>query len=145
MKTITKVACRLIGAASIGSALYDSARVSNLYGKHQSEISQANYLERTYFNSRTLDSTSYTENAIRKKTYDLEANNPIPSVWGKIKGKTKGFFYGLSNNLPLIVCGSMALLGKNLVAKLGVLGSALCVAYTILRQGFGLGKNHPMD
>ena len=145
MKTITKVACRIIGAASIGSALYDSARVSKLYGKHQSKISQANFLERTYFNSRTLDSTSYTGNAIRKKTYDLESNNPIPSVWGKIKGKTKGFFYGLANNLPLIICGSMALLGKNIVAKLGAIGTGLCFAYTVLRQGFGLGKNHPMD
>ena len=145
MKTITKIACRIIGAASIGSALYDSTRVSKLYGAHQSEISQENYLEKVYFNSRTLDSTSYTGNAIRKKTYDIQTNNPIPSVWGKIKGITNGFFYGLSNNLPLIISGSMALLGKNIVAKLGALGTALCFAYTVLRQGFGLGKNHPMD
>ena len=66
-------------------------------------------------------------------------------MWGKIKGKTKGFFQGLSNNLPLIICGSFALLGKNFWAKFGALGSAACFTYTILRQGFGLGKNHPMD
>jgi hypothetical protein len=145
MKTVTKIACRLIGAVSIGSALYDATRVSKQYGKNYSQIQQQNYLERTYFNSRTLDSTSYTGNAIRKKVSDIEMNNPIPSTWGKIKGKTKGFFYGLSNNLPIIACGSLALLGKNFWAKFGAIGSALCFLYTVLRQGFGLGKNHPMD
>ena len=145
MRTITKIACRIIGTVSIGSALYDSVRMSKLYGKHQSEREQANYLERAYFNSRTLDSASYTGNAIRKKTFDIESKNPSPSVWGKIKGKTKGFFQGLSNNLPLIICGSLALVGKNFWAKFGAIGSAICLAYTIVRQGFGLGKNHPMD
>lgn len=145
MRTITKIACRVIGAASIGSALYDSARVSKLYGGHQAELNQENYLQKVYFDSRTLDSTSYTGNAIRKKAYNIRTNNPIPSIWGKIKGKTQGFFTGLSNNLPLIFCGSMALLGKNIIAKLGVAGSALCFAYTIAREGFGLGKHHPMN
>jgi hypothetical protein len=145
MRTITKIACRTIGALGIGAALYDATRISGQFAKNGSQYQQAKYLQRRYFDSRTTDSISYTRNNIRQKTFEMESQNPLPSLWGKIKGGTKGLLYGLGNNLPVIVCGALALCCKNTFAKIGATGVGLGVAYTILRDGFGFGKNHPMD
>ena len=145
MRTITKIACRVVGAVGMGMSLYDATRVGGLFSKNESQVQQQKHLEKTYFNSRTLDSTSYTKNAIRKKVYDLETRNPLPTLWGKIKGGLKGFAYGLGENLPLILFSSLALIGKNTMAKIGAIGAVVDFCYTTLREGFGFGKRHPMN
>ncbi len=145
MRTITKVACRVVGALGVGMAMYDASKLCGLYAKNESQVQQQNYLEKAYFNSRTLDSASYTKNAIRKKVFNLETRNPLPSFWGSLKGGVKGFVFGLGENLPMILFGGLALACKNTFAKIGAIGVGLDLCYTVLREGLGLGKKHPMN
>ena len=145
MNTISKIACRLTGAAGIALASYDSAKIAKQYSEIGSEHAQEHYLERAYFNSRTTDHISYAEKAISKNTFDIRTKNPLPALYGKIKGGFHGFFYGMSNYLPLVACSTLALICKSWVAKAGALGAAGIALYEIAREGFGLGKSNPME
>lgn len=145
MKAITRIACRTLGTAGMGVALYDAAQLCSLYSKNGSKNAQEKYLEGAYFNSRTTDSVSHSSNALREKTFELRTQNPLPALWGKIKGGFNGIIYALGNNLPIIASSSAALLGKGKLAKFGAIGTALCVGYNIARNGFGLGRQNPID
>ena len=59
MRTITKIACRTVGALGIGIALYDASRVASYQSKTVSENVKAAQIERAYFNSRTIDNNRY--------------------------------------------------------------------------------------
>ena len=144
MKGITKIACRTLGAAGIAVACYDAAKISKQFSEIGSEHAQEHFLEDAYFSSRTTDKVSYVSNAMREKTFELRSKNPFPSIFGKFKGATQGFLYGLGNSLPIIACSALAILGKNILAKAGAIGICAISAYKILRDGFGLGKNNPM-
>ena len=80
------IACRAIGTVGMGLALYDAVERSKANSRHQAQKQTADYLEKTYFNSRTIDNISTTQNKIRAKTFDLQTKNPLPTLWGKIKG-----------------------------------------------------------
>ena len=145
MRTITKIACRTIGAAGLGTALYNASRVSSLFAKNEGLYENQKHLEKAFFDSRTIDSVNYTRNSIREKTFDLRSKNPLPTIMGNIKGGIKGFLYGLGDTLPVVICSSLALVCKNIFAKLGAIGVGLALCYSIARDGFGLGKHHPMN
>lgn len=145
MRTITKIACRTVGIAGMGLALYDATRVASQFSKNGAQNQEAKYLEKAYFNSRNTDNVSFVSNNIRQKTYDLRSRNPLPSIWGRIKGGTEGAIYSLGTNLFTIACSSFALLSKGTMAKIGAIGVALGLCYDIARNGFGLGKHNPMN
>ena len=145
MNTLTKITCRTIGTVGIGLALYNSTRICNQFARNKAIVAQEKYLSKAYFDSRTIDSVNFNKNNIRKKTFDLRTKNPLPALWGKITGGVNGFLYGLGDNLPLIASGALAILGKNIAAKIGAAGVGLGTCYIILREGFGLGKQHPMN
>ena len=145
MKTLGKIVCRTIGTLGVGIALYDATKVSAQFSRNEAHNQQAKYLEKSYYNSRTIDTVSYSSNNIRKKTFDLETRNPLPALWGKLKGGFEGFFYSLGESLFGITCSAFALLSKGTLAKIGAAGVTLGVCYKVLREGFGLGKQHPMD
>ena len=71
MKTITKIACRTIGALGMGIALYDASRVASYNSKTTAENVKAAQMERAYFNSRTIDKMSYHSNGIRQKVQNF--------------------------------------------------------------------------
>ena len=144
MRTISKIACRTTGIAGMGIALYNATQVSKLFSKNEAQLQQAKYLDSVYFSSRTIDSVNYVDNSLREKTFDLRARNPIPALWGKTKGCFLGFMYGLGNSLPFIVSGAMAILCKGIGAKIGAAGVVATLAYSVLKNGFGIGKEHPM-
>ena len=139
------IICKSVGALGVGAALYDSAKLANKYSKIGAEHTQGRFLEKAYFESRTLDDVSYVDNAIREKTFDLRSKNPIPSMYGGAKGGLQGFLYGLGHHLPLVCCSMLALACKKWAAKAGAIGVGLCALYRIARDGFGLGKHSPMD
>lgn len=145
MKMLTKIACRTVGTIGVGKALYEAVNLSCLYGRNGAQNEQAKYLEKAYFDSRTIDSVSYTSNAVRQKAFDLRSRNPIPSFWGRVKGGFQGATYALSDNLGIIACSAAALLSKGLLAKIGAVGVGISAAYTVIRDGFGFGKQHPMN
>ena len=145
MRTITKIACRTMGTVGMGIALYDASRVASQFSRNGAQNEQAKYLEKAYFNSRNIDEVSYTSNNIREKTFDLRTKNPLPSLWGRVKGYCQGACYALGNNLFTVTCSACALLSKGILAKIGATGVGLSICYKIARDGFGLGKQHPMD
>lgn len=145
MNTLTKIACRTIGTAGMGLALFDASKVSNHYAHVGKEHAQEKYLEKAYYSGRTIDKVSYSSNMIREKTFDLRTKNPLPAFFGSIGGRVEGFLYGIGNTLPLVACSSLALLGKNVAAKAGAIGIAACLCLKVLRDGFGLGKQNPMS
>ena len=144
MRTITKIACRTIGTIGMGMALYDASRVASQFSRNRAQYQQGKYLENTYFNSRTIDNVSFVSNDLRKKTFDLRTKNPLPSLWGRIKGATEGALHSLGTNLFTVACSALAILSKGMLAKVGAIGVGLGVCYNIARNGFGLGKQHPM-
>ena len=145
MRTITKIACRTLGTVGMGLSIYNATRVGSQFSKNEAQRTQGKYLERAYFDSRTIDDVSYTANGVRKKTFDLRTKNPLPTLWGRIKGWTQGCLYSLGNSLPIIACSALALVSKGIMAKIGAAGIAIGICYSIARNGFGLGKKHPMD
>lgn len=145
MRTLSKIACRTTGTIGMGVALYEAYRVGKQFAKNGAQNSQAKYLEKAYYNSRTIDKVSYTSNSIRQKTFDLRTKNPLPAIWGKIKGGFEGATYGLGENLFTVACSSCAILSKGFLAKIGAIGLGLKLCYEIARSGFGLGKEHPMN
>ena len=144
MVSIGQIAYKTIGVAGAGIALYDAIQVSKISARQGAQTATANFLEKAYYNSRTIDNVSVTQNNIRKKTFDIETKLPMPTLLGKIKGGIKGFFYALGNALPLVACSALALAGKGNWAKAGAIGAGCCFIYNILRNGLGLGKEHPM-
>lgn len=145
MKTVTKIACRTMGTAGMGIALYNATRVVSQFSKHEAQNEKSKYLEQAYFDSRSLSDMSYTSKDIQKETFDLRTKNPLPSLWGRIKGATTGAIQSLGNSLPTIACATFALLSKGILAKIGAIGVGLGICYDIARNGFGLAKHHPMD
>lgn len=134
-----------MGTVGMGIALYDASRIAGQFARNGGQNTQAKYLESAYFNSRNTDDVSYISNDIRKKTFDLRTRNPLPSLWGKIKGGVQGATYGLGNNLFTVACSALAILSKGALAKIGAIGVCLGVCYNIARNGFGFGKQHPMN
>ena len=145
MKNITKIACRTIGTLGMGYALYDAVRVANYTSRVSSQNQQAKYLENIYANTRTVDNFSYNSNSIQNKAFELRSKNPLPSVWGRIKGWTQGILNSLGGNLLTVACSACAILSKGILAKIGAIGLGIGLCYNIARNGFGLGKQNPMN
>lgn len=145
MRLATKVLCRTLGTAGIGIAVYNAAKVGGHFSRVESEKSHARYLEKVYSDTRTLDKMNYTDNAIRKKAFEKRLHNPFPTIWGSIKGFFKGSLDSLADMLPVIACSSLALLSKGWLAKAGAIGLGAISCFEVLRNGFGLGKQHPLD
>jgi len=143
LSTGAKILCRTIGATGVGFALYDAIHVAGHEARAIGQASQENYLERAYFNSRTTDNLSFNESNFASKTFDARTKNPLPKLWGNIKGATTGFVDTLGNNIVLVGSSALALLCKGFMAKVGVAGVIGTAIYTVARQGFGLGKDHP--
>lgn len=145
MKLATKIACRTLGTAGMGIALYDAVNVANQYSKIEAQKQSSKYYEKAYFDSRTTDTVSYSNKAIQEKVFDLRTKNPIPNIYGRIKGYTEGALYSLGNSLFLVGSSAIALTSKNMFAKVGAVGVMLTAAYNMLRNSYGVGKHHPMD
>lgn len=141
----TKIICRTLGAAGMGVALYDAIHEAEHTSKECAENESAKYLEKAYFNSRGLDRKSHIDAEIQSKVFEYRMNNPLPSVLGAVKGWGEGLFESLGENLFLVGASALALTAKNFFAKVGAVGIALTACYSILRNGFGVGKHNPMD
>lgn len=144
MVSLGQIVCKTVGIGGAGLALYDAVQISKLQSRNCAHSTTANYLEDIYYNSRTIDNVSVNQNNIRKKTFDAMAKLSLPTLWGKIKGACQGFIYSLSNSLPLVACSALAILGKKTLSKIGAIGVGGCLLYSVLRNGFGVGKQHPM-
>lgn len=145
MKLAAKIVCRTLGTVGMGVALYDAVNVANQFSKNGAQKEQAKYLEKAYFDSRTIDTVSYSNKIIQDKVFDYRTRNPLPALWGRLKGGVEGTLYSLGNSLFLVGSSALALTAKNVFAKIGATGVALTACYNVLRSGYGMGKKHPMD
>lgn len=145
MVSVGKIVCKAVGVTGMGLALFDAVSASKAVSRRTAHARQADYLEKSYFNARTIDNISTNSNKIRAKTFDLETWNPLPAFFGKISGGIKGFMYSLAVNMPLVICSAFAIASKGIMSKVGAVGIGLGIAYKIAREGFGLGKQHPMS
>lgn len=145
MKIMTKIACKTAGAIGMGLAAYDAFQVGKQYSRNYAKYEENKFLEKIYFSSRTTNTTSFVSNGIRKKTFELRSRNPLPVLWGKVKGGAIGSCESLGNNIFTIACSALALLSKGLLAKIGAIGVVLGVVYDIASNGCGLGKHNPMN
>ena len=145
MVSVGNIICKTAGVAGMGLALFDAVQCAKMSGRHGAITRQADYLQKSYYNARTIDNVSANSNKLRAKTFDLETWNPLPSFFGKIKGGIKGFFYSLAVGMPLIVSSSLAIASKGFLSKLGTIGVACGLIYNIARNGFGFGKENPMS
>lgn len=145
MVSFSTVLCKTAGVVGMGVALYDTAQSAKTISRRTAHAQTAKWMENSYYNARTIDNISTTSNSIRAKTFDIKTRSPIPSVFGKIKGGFQGTLYGLGVNLPAIAFSTLAITTKGIWSKIGAVGVACGLLYNIARNGFGLGKQHPMN
>ena len=95
MVSVGQIVSKTVGVAGLGLAMYDAVQCSKMSSRKNAHARQADYLEKSFYNSRTIDNISANSNRLRAKTFDLETWNPLPAFFGKISGGVKGFLYSL--------------------------------------------------
>ena len=144
MNLATKIICRTIGAVGAGTVLYNAGKSAAHYSRVNGQKKDAEHIENAYFDSRTTDTYSPISAKIGEEVFEHRSKNPLPSIWGRITGGIGGFVRSLADNVIPLTCACFALVGKDLPAKIASVGIVLSLGYDILRNGFGMGKNHPM-
>ena len=139
---MAKIVCKTAGAAGMSAVLYDAyAR-----GKKQSARTALNVSADTFesviADTRTVSTASPTTVAIQKKVADFRMSNPIRPFIGRITGFIKGALNSVTDSVVPVVCSCMALAGKGRWAKAGAWGLLGYGIFTVLKEGFGVGKEN---
>ncbi|MBR1776515.1 hypothetical protein IJ750_05535 [bacterium] len=145
MNLAGKIICKTAGVAGVSAVLYDAYATGRHHAMSGGQMQNADTFQYIISAKRTTSDESPVTGALQDKLSDLRMNNPIIPAYGKTKGFIKGTFSSLGNNLVPIIFSSMALAGKNAWAKVGAWGLAAYGLYTVLKEGFGIGKNTPVD
>ena len=145
MGMVSNIVCKTVGIAGMSAVLYDSYSVAKKNAGRVSQMENADHFEKVHASTRTLSGESSVNNAMQKKIAEMRMDNPLFSIMGNIKGFTKGFLNTLGNNLIPVAFSSLALATKGTMSKIGAWGTVGCGLLTIAREGFGLGKNTPVD
>lgn len=145
MKMVPKIICKTVGIAGMSAAIYDAYTLGSKNSQRTNQMVNADHFEKVHSSTRTLSSESSINSAVQNKIADLRMQNPLFSVFGSAKGFVSGFFNSLGSNIIPISFAALALAGKNIVSKIGAIGVAGCGLFTILHEGFGIGKSSPID
>lgn len=145
MGIISNIVCKTVGVAGMSAVLYDAYTIGKEQSHRTSQKVTADKFESIVAAQRTLSDESHVANAIQNKVADLRMSNPLIPFWGRIKGFFEGSLESLGNNVIPVICSTLALLTKGTTAKLGAWGLVGCGIYTVLKEGFGIGKNSPVD
>lgn len=140
-----KYLARGAGAA----ALYFIARDAHNFGKIKSdiEVKTKNAKAAQYFleNTMTLGRPSKTASDIQNSIFRLELNNRLRGFVNSIIGYFKGIGTTLVANVVPLGLGFAALFAKNRalpLAKGSAIGLGVYGIYSILKDGFGIGKHN---
>lgn len=142
--TVSKIACKTIGVTGLGLGIADTLKGVGRFSTRGAEDAEIEHLYDTFETSRTIENESDLANSLRKKTAEFRDSNPLPQIWGKIKGGAKGMVYMLGVNLPILASSALALVCKGFWSKLGAVGVGASLLWTILKDGFGIGKPKPI-
>ena len=145
MGIVSNVVCKTVGLAGMGAVLYDAYTIGKEQSYRTSQKVSADFFESVYAAQRTQTNESHVTNAMQNKVADLRLRNPLIPMFGRVKGFFEGALDSLGNNVVPVIFAATALLTKGFMSKLGAWGLAGCGVYTILKEGFGIGKNAPMD
>ena len=145
MGMIANIACKAVGIGGMSLALYDAYSHAKYSSHRMAQAAQADHFERVYSDTRTLNTESHVNAEMQKKVADLRMSNPLISGGGKIKGFFEGLFHSMGENIIPIAFSALAICTKGLASKIGAFGAIGCGLYTILREGFGVGKHSPVE
>ena len=145
MGMIANIICKTVGAAGMSAVIYDAYSVGRHHAVSGAQEENADTFESIVAAKRTTSTESSTSGAIQEKVSNLRMNNPIIPIYGKVKGFTRGVLTSLGDDIVPVIFASLALAAKNGWAKLGAWGVAGCGLYTIVKEGFGIGKTAPVD
>lgn len=145
MGIVSNIVCKTVGVAGMGAVLYDAFTIGKEQSYRTSQQVSADFFERSIAAQRTQTDESHVTNAMQNKLTDLKLQNPIVPFYGRVKGFFQGMLESLGNNIIPVACASLALLTKGFASKVGAWGVVGCGIYTVLKEGFGIGKNTPMD
>ena len=145
MKLIPKIICKTIGVAGVSSILYDAYNVGRAVCINTGQSVSADTFESIVSAERTTSEVSPVTSTMQKELSKLRMDNPIVPAYGRVKGFIKGSFISLGNNLVPTIFSVMALAGKNAWSKIGAWGLAGFGLYKVVKEGFGIGKNTPID
>ena len=145
MGTFANIVCKTVGVAGMSMAVYDAYSVGKATSARTSQKVMADHITDVYSSERTLTTESPVNNAIQSKVADFRSNNAIVPIVGKVKGFFGGILKSLADNLIPVSCAALALTTKGMLSKLGAIGVAACGLLTILKEGFGVGKQTPMN
>ena len=145
MGLISNIVCKTIGFAGASAVLYDAYKIGHEHSIKFSKKESADRFEKMVADQRTASSESHVSSAIQNKVTELRMENPIIPIWGRIKGFFHGGLESMGNNIIPVIFTSFALAGRNFFAKLGAWGLVGCGLYTVLKEGFGVGKHTAVD
>ena len=145
MGRIGNFVCKTVGIAGVSAVLYDAFKVGSKQSYRTSQQVTADKFESIVAAQRTNSNESHVSSAIQNKVADLRMSNPVIPFFGRIKGFISGTLDSLGNNFIPVIFSSLAILTKGFTAKLGAWGLVGCGLYTVLKEGFGMGKNSPID
>ena len=145
MGMVSNIVCKTVGIAGMSAVLYDSYSVAKKNSSRVAQMDNADHFEKVHTSTRTLSGESSVNSAMQKKVAEMRMDNPLFSIMGNIKGFAKGFLNTLGNNLIPVAFSALALATKGTMSKIGAWGVAGYGLFTIAKEGFGLGKQTPMD
>lgn len=145
MNILANIVCKTAGIAGMSAVLYDAYTIGRRNSSRIKQDVSADYFQRIHAAKRTLTTESQVNSSLQNKISDLRMNNPIVPIYGNVKGFLGGFFNSLGNNIIPVCAASLALAGKGAASKIGAWGLAAYAGLVALREGFGVGKNSPMD
>lgn len=145
MGMVSNIVCKTVGIAGMSAVLYDSYSVAKKNSSRVAQMDNADHFEKVHTSTRTLSGESSVNSAMQKKVAEMRMDNPLFSIMGNIKGFAKGFLNTLGNNLIPVAFSALALVTKGTMSKIGAWGVAGYGLFTIAKEGFGLGKQTPMD
>lgn len=145
MGMVSNIVCKTVGIAGMSAVLYDSYSVAKKNSSRVAQMDNADHFEKVHASTRTLSGESSVNSVMQKKVAEMRMDNPLFSIMGNIKGFAKGFLNTLGNNLIPVAFSALALATKGTMSKIGAWGVAGYGLFTIAKEGFGLGKQTPMD
>lgn len=145
MGTIANIACKTVGVAGMSAVLYDAYSLGKQNSKRNLQKVNADHFEKVIADTRTMSSESAMTGAMQKKIANFRMNNPLISAFGSVGGFISGALNSLGENIIPTTFASIALATKGKLSKLGAFGTIGYGIYTVLKEGFGVSKQSPLD
>lgn len=145
MGTIANIACKTVGIAGMSAVLYDAYSLGKQNSQRNLQKVNADHFEKVIADTRTMSSESAMTGAMQKKIANFRMNNPLISAFGSVGGFISGALNSLGDNIIPTAFASIALATKGKLSKLGAFGTIGYGIYTVLKEGFGVSKQSPLD